>query len=96
MSLSQRLDQRQSQTLIMTPQLQQAIKLLQMTNLELGDFVEQELEKNPLLERADFAAAELPMAKVAAQGSANPAPSAVMLAPGSDTPSDPSSLNGAS
>ena len=53
MSLSQRLDQRQSQTLVMTPQLQQAIKLLQMSNMELGDFVEQEIEKNPLLERGD-------------------------------------------
>ena len=52
MSLSQTLEQRQTQTLIMTPQLQQAIKLLQMSNLELGDFVQQELEKNPLLERA--------------------------------------------
>ena len=35
----------------MTPQLQQAIKLLQLSNLELSDFVEQELEQNPLLER---------------------------------------------
>lgn len=55
MSLTQRLDQRQVQTLVMTPQLQQAIKLLQMTNVELGTYVEQELEKNPLLERADSA-----------------------------------------
>jgi RNA polymerase sigma-54 factor len=53
MNISQRLDQRQSQTLVMTPQLQQAIKLLQMSNLELGDFVEQEIEQNPLLELAD-------------------------------------------
>src|ERR1700722_19861682 len=53
MSMNQRLDIRQSQTLVMTPQLQQAIKLLQMSNLELGDFVAQEIEKNPLLERAD-------------------------------------------
>ena len=53
MTISQRLDLRQSQTLVMTPQLQQAIKLLQMSNLELGDFVAQEIEQNPLLERAD-------------------------------------------
>jgi RNA polymerase sigma-54 factor len=53
MTITQRLDQRQSQTLVMTPQLQQAIKLLQMSNLELGDFVAQEIEQNPLLERAD-------------------------------------------
>ena len=45
-----RLDLRQSQTLSMTPQLQQAIKLLQMTNLELGEFLAEELERNPLLE----------------------------------------------
>lgn len=51
MSLSQRLDARQSQTLVMTPQLQQAIKLLQFSNQELGDFVAEEIEQNPLLER---------------------------------------------
>jgi RNA polymerase sigma-54 factor len=53
MSLTPRLDLRQTQTLIMTPQLQQAIKLLQMSNLELSEFVATELEQNPLLERAD-------------------------------------------
>jgi len=47
------LDLRQSQALVMTPQLQQAIKLLQMTNLELNTYVDQELEQNPLLERDD-------------------------------------------
>ena len=50
MALSQRLDLRQSQSLVMTPQLQQAIKLLQFSNAELTEFVERELEKNPLLE----------------------------------------------
>lgn len=55
MVLSQRLDIRQSQTLVMTPQLQQAIKLLQMSNQELGDFVAQEIEQNPLLEQPDDA-----------------------------------------
>ncbi len=53
MSIAPRLDLRQSQSLVMTPQLQQAIKLLQMSNLELQDFVHAELESNPLLERAD-------------------------------------------
>src|SRR5215813_8499880 len=38
------------QTLAMTPQLQQAIKLLQFSHLELAAFIEQELEKNPLLQ----------------------------------------------
>lgn len=41
----------------MTPQLQQAIKLLQLSNLELGAWVEQELERNPLLERDERSAA---------------------------------------
>ena len=53
MALGQRLEMRQGQSLVMTPQLQQAIKLLQLSNLELADYVEQELEKNPLLERDD-------------------------------------------
>jgi len=53
MAISARLDLRQTQSLVMTPQLQQAIKLLQLSNLELGEFVEQELERNPLLEREE-------------------------------------------
>ena len=53
MALSQRLDLRQSQTLVMTPQLQQAIKLLQLSNLELSDFIDREIEQNPLLEREE-------------------------------------------
>ncbi|MGM0585647.1 MAG: RNA polymerase factor sigma-54 [Pseudomonadota bacterium] len=48
-----RLELRQSQQLVMTPQLQQAIRLLQMSNLELSRFLETELERNPLLERAE-------------------------------------------
>ncbi|HEX3653157.1 MAG TPA: RNA polymerase factor sigma-54 [Rhizomicrobium sp.] len=51
MALVQRLELRQGQSLVMTPQLQQAIKLLQLSNLELTEYVEAELEKNPLLER---------------------------------------------
>src|ERR1700688_4633763 len=51
MALTQRLDLRQSQALVMTPQLQQAIKLLQLSNIELDAFVEAEIEQNPLLER---------------------------------------------
>jgi RNA polymerase sigma-54 factor len=50
---SQRLELRQSQALVMTPQLQQAIKMLQLSNLELADFIETEIEQNPLLERAE-------------------------------------------
>ena len=58
MALGPRLDLRQSQALVMTPQLQQAIKLLQMTNLELNTYVDQELEQNPLLERDDAEGAQ--------------------------------------
>jgi RNA polymerase sigma-54 factor len=53
MALTTRLDVRQTQAPVMTPQLQQAIKLLQLSNLELAAFVESELEENPLLERED-------------------------------------------
>lgn len=50
MGLAPRLEIRQGQTLVMTPQLQQAIKLLQLSNLELSSHIEAELERNPLLE----------------------------------------------
>mgnify|MGYP000870735780 CR=1 FL=1 len=49
--IGQRLEVRQGQGLVITPQLQQAIKLLQLSNLELEEFVEAELERNPLLQR---------------------------------------------
>src|ERR1700749_2135987 len=51
MALGPRLDLRQTQSLVMTPQLRQAIKLLQFSNIEVASFVEEELERNPLLER---------------------------------------------
>src|ERR1700680_346094 len=50
MALTQRLQIRQSQALVMTPQLMQAIKLLQLSNLDLIAYVEAELERNPLLD----------------------------------------------
>ncbi len=50
MKLSPRLQQRQSQSLAMTPQLVQSIKLLQLSSLELTEFISAELERNPLLE----------------------------------------------
>jgi RNA polymerase sigma-54 factor len=53
MAITTKLELRQSHTLVMTPQLQQAIKLLQLSNMELASFVETELERNPLLERAE-------------------------------------------
>jgi RNA polymerase sigma-54 factor len=50
-NISQRLDLRQSQNLVMTPQLQQAIKLLQLSNVELAEYIESEIAQNPLLEK---------------------------------------------
>ena len=73
MALAQRLELRQTQSLVMTPQLQQAIKLLQLSNLELAAYVEQELERNPLLEHDENAPEaperpEAPRAEDAADG----------------------------
>ena len=51
MAMTPKLQARQSQKLAMTPQLRQAIKLLQYSNIELAEFVEEQLESNPLLER---------------------------------------------
>jgi RNA polymerase sigma-54 factor len=53
MALSAKLQLRQSQSLVMTPQLMQSIRLLQLTHVELERFIEEEIEKNPLLERTD-------------------------------------------
>ncbi len=70
MALSAKLELRQSQQLVMTPQLQQAIKLLQLSNIELSAFVDTELERNPLLERDEDGADDLPRA---ANGEEEPA-----------------------
>ena len=50
MALTARLQQKQSQSLVMTPQLAQSIKMLQLGHEELAQFVQAEIEKNPLLE----------------------------------------------
>ncbi len=70
MALMQRLELRQGQSLVMTPQLQQAIKLLQMSNLELQAFVETELERNPLLERDEPAETRKPEPRQEPEGEA--------------------------
>ncbi|MEM1380463.1 MAG: RNA polymerase factor sigma-54 [Pseudomonadota bacterium] len=74
MKMTGRLEARQSQQLTMTPQLQQAIKLLQLSNIELQDFVEERLLENPFLERGENpeanAAPEAPAAKDDAQATA--------------------------
>jgi RNA polymerase sigma-54 factor len=74
MALTQRLQIRQSQALVMTPQLMQAIKLLQLSNLDLTAYVEAELERNPLLERdaEDEPAAANARGDAAAQDGASP------------------------
>src|SRR6267378_3807958 len=75
MALTQKLQLRQSHALVMTPQLMQAIKLLQLSNLDLVGYVESELERNPLLERtgevsgADDAEAVAPRASADASSS---------------------------
>ncbi len=77
MALSQRQELRQGQSLVMTPQLQQAIKLLQMSNLELQTFVDSELERNPLLERDERAEVQeksAPPAETHADGDNGPVP----------------------
>ena len=60
MAIGPRLDLRQTQTLVMTPQLRQAIKLLQYSNIEVTGFVEEELERNPLLERDEAPSCRTP------------------------------------
>jgi RNA polymerase sigma-54 factor len=68
MALAPRLDLRQSQSLVMTPQLQQAIKLLALSNLELEAFIGTELERNPLLEAGELIAQPAPEAAELAEG----------------------------
>ncbi len=69
MALAPRLDLRQSQSLVMTPQLQQAIKLLSLSSLEIDAYIAEELERNPLLELggSDGGEAEAPPAEAAVQ-----------------------------
>jgi RNA polymerase sigma-54 factor len=73
MALTQRLEFRQTQSLVMTPQLMQAIKLLQLSNLDLAAFVEDELERNPLLERAQEDGSPLDPPEPGEAASADPA-----------------------
>ncbi|MEA3004725.1 MAG: polymerase sigma-54 factor [Sphingomonadales bacterium] len=70
MALGPRLDLRQSQSLVMTPQLQQAIRLLALSNLEIESFIAEELDRNPLLDSAgepEGGEAEAPDAPAAAE-----------------------------
>lgn len=83
MALTTRLEFRQTQALVMTPQLMQAIKLLQLSNLDLAAYVEEELEKNPLLERASED--EAPAGEASTAEEAN---SSAEYSPGDQGPAD--------
>jgi RNA polymerase sigma-54 factor len=74
MALSAKLELRQGQQLVMTPQLQQAIRLLQFSNMELAEFVDQELERNPLLEREDSQSGAKAADEPSGEPSAEPPP----------------------
>ncbi len=72
MGLGPRLELRQSQQLVMTPQLQLAIKLLTLTNVELENYIGDELEKNPLLRTADGSEGDAAPANGVDQAQASP------------------------
>lgn len=64
MALTARLHLRQAQTMAMTPQLLQSIRLLQFSHMELERFIDDQIERNPLLERADEAGTAQPAAEM--------------------------------
>ncbi|MGL4490651.1 MAG: RNA polymerase factor sigma-54 [Rhizobiaceae bacterium] len=70
MALSPKLALRQSQSLVMTPQLMQSIRLLQMTHVELSQFVDEEVERNPLLEIASDPITAIPPERTKETGEA--------------------------
>src|SRR4051794_1307101 len=82
MGLGPSLSIRQSQQLVLTPQLTQAIKLLQLSNLELEAYIAEELSKNPLLESPSDEQSEEPPAEFAADES-----------DGDEAPDDPGADN---
>src|SRR5262245_30381854 len=77
MALEQKLNHRLSQRLVMTPSLQQAIKLLQMSRLELQEVLNQEVVENPVLEEQE----ETVEAPEAARESEEPPPAAEATPP---------------
>ncbi|MDG6079138.1 RNA polymerase factor sigma-54 [Erythrobacter litoralis] len=74
MALGPRLDLRQTQSLVMTPQLQQAIKLLALSNLEIESFVSEALEANPLLEIGETRSETSEPERAAQEHDASPGP----------------------
>ncbi|MDH4101335.1 MAG: RNA polymerase sigma-54 factor, partial [Nitrospirota bacterium] len=67
MAIDARLDLRMTQKLVMTPQLQMAIKLLQLSRLELEQAINQELMENPVLEETPDAEEGIVTAEIAAE-----------------------------
>jgi RNA polymerase sigma-54 factor len=88
LALTPRLELRQGQSLVITPQLQQAIKLLQLSNLELEAYVEAELERNPLLQRDDRDEPEGELKAEAVEYSADDAPASQATAEMDAPPDD--------
>jgi RNA polymerase sigma-54 factor len=89
-----KLVQRMSQRVVMTPLLQQAIQLLQLSTLELEQVVRKELEENPLLEEVPVENAENPEAATT-PGTTAEAPTAAETAATTETPSkETSSVDG--
>ena len=91
MALGPRLDIRQTQSLVLTPQLTQAIRLLQLSNLELEAVIAEEMAKNPLLEGSsadDDSGGDAPVAEVAETGDEPAEPGADELMISSDGTQD--------
>ena len=87
MSQGLHLSQRMSQQMVLSPQLQQSLALLQAPVLELKAMVEQELQQNPVLE--EVAAIEPTMEDRASEGGDEPATQADPAEPPPDTQFDP-------
>ena len=88
MALSPRLEFRQGQSLVITPQLQQAIKLLQLSNVELDAFVDAELERNPLLAREEPEGEDAPPGEADATAASSDAQRLADSSPGGDVERD--------
>jgi RNA polymerase sigma-54 factor len=88
MALGPRLDLRQSQSLVMTPQLQQAIRLLALSNLEIESFIAEELDRNPLLDNGGSEAGGAPDAAGESEGE-GPAEADALVASGDATKDAP-------
>ena len=84
MAMEARLSLRQSQRVVMTPLLQQAIQLLQLSTLELQEVVQKELLENPLLEEVAQETTEGPEA--AAPPTTPDAPAPIPMPPSTDPP----------